>query len=108
MSAEATERWSHATPSDELWDGELTPVTVDGIDLILMRVNGAAVAYEDSCPHSGTALSNGTLEDGVLTCSAHLWQFDAATGNGVNPKTCRLASVPIKEEGGAIYVRLER
>jgi toluene monooxygenase system ferredoxin subunit len=108
MSAQDTERWVEATTSDDVWENEMTPVTVSGIDLILMRVAGTVVAYEDKCPHSGSALSNGFFEGGVLTCASHLWEFDAASGLGINPKDCRLSGFPANEADGIIYVRLER
>jgi toluene monooxygenase system ferredoxin subunit len=107
MSAEPAGSRLQATASDELWDGEMTPVTVDGIDLTLLRVAERAVAYEDKCPHSGTPLSEGSFEGGLLTCRSHLWQFDAANGSGINPKNCRLNAFRVKEEDGIVYVRLD-
>ncbi len=107
MSVERVDRWLRATTSDDVWDGEMIPVAVAGLDLILMRVGGVVVAYEDKCPHSGSALSDGWFENGVLTCASHLWQFDAANGSGINPKSCRLLGFPVSEENGVVYVRLE-
>jgi toluene monooxygenase system ferredoxin subunit len=63
-------------------------------------------AYEDCCAHLGVCLSRGTLAGGVLTCSAHEWQYDIATGRGVNPASAFLRPFPVKVEARQIFVDL--
>lgn len=40
----------------------------------------------------------------VLTCSAHLWEFDVVTGQGVNPEGVALTNYPVKTEDDSIWV----
>ena len=99
--------WRTVIELEEIWEGELVTQKVDGIDVLLVNINGEVYAYRDKCPHAGTPLSQGLLEDGVLTCSAHLWQFDIVNcGIGVNPKNCRLTSYPVKVEDGKVLVQI--
>ena len=55
-------------------------VEIEGVGVGLYRVGDAVHAMEDACPHAGVPLSDGTLEDGVITCRAHGWPFDVRTG----------------------------
>jgi toluene monooxygenase system ferredoxin subunit len=89
---------------DELWDGEMAARTVGGRKVLLVRLGDAIRAYEDRCVHLGVALSEGQLDDRVITCSAHHYQYDALTGQGVNPRAACLTRFPVRVEGGAIWV----
>jgi len=46
------------------------------------------------------------LAGGVITCGAHLWQFDARTGKGMNPKTACLKRYPLRIVEGDICVEV--
>lgn len=83
-------------------------VTVDGVDLLLCNVGGAVSAFDDRCPHLANPLAKGNLDGSVLTCAAHEWSFDAHTGDGVNPAAARLRRYPVRLDGDAVLVDLER
>ncbi len=68
----------------ELREGEIFPVNVDGVGLILMRHEGGIAAYLDACPHEGAQLSFGEREGDVLICAKHLWEFDVRTGEHIS------------------------
>ena len=89
---------------DELWDGEMMALETEGQVVLLVNVNGGIHAYADSCPHLGTRLSQGSLQRTMLTCSTHGWEFDASTGQGINPKTACLVSFAVKVENGDIFI----
>lgn len=91
----------------ELWDGELRGCVVDGHRLVLVKLDGQVHAYDDRCPHLGMPLSTGELAHGVLTCSAHRYEFDARTGAGVNPRSVRLCRHAVVVEHGDVFVELE-
>jgi toluene monooxygenase system ferredoxin subunit len=88
----------------ELWDGEMLGRVVAGKKLLLLKLDGRVCAYADRCAHLGVALSAGRLEGHVLTCSAHLYQYDARTGLGINPRRVALTRYEVKVEGGRILV----
>jgi len=92
-----------------LWPGEMKGIIVDTMKVLLVNVGGDLRAYEDSCPHRGVALSCGKLEaaSGTLTCAMHLWQYDARTGRGVNPRGVRLRPLPLKVEVDGIWVEVD-
>lgn len=93
-----------ATTMEDLWSGEMTGLWIDGTPVLLLNIDGEIRAYEDSCPHQRSRLSAGSLQEGVLICATHHWQFDAATGRGINPKGSCLRSIAVRIDRGEILV----
>lgn len=93
---------------EELWEGDMTSVEVDGHEILLVWPEGGEVkAYQGICPHQDIPLIEGKFDGKVLTCRAHQWQFDACTGKGINPDDCVLAEYPLKIEGEDVFVDTE-
>lgn len=93
---------------DDLWEGEAAGYQVDGHDVLLVALPGGVIqAFQGLCPHQDIALAEGTLDQGMIVCRAHLWQFDAVSGEGVNPKECSLARYPVRVAGEDILVSVE-
>ena len=89
---------------DELWEGEMRGFELGGRRVLVLRTPEGVRAYEDRCAHLGIPLSQGKLDSGVLTCSGHHFQYDARTGQGINPKSARLLPFPVRVDGGRILV----
>lgn len=89
---------------DDLWEGEMQACRLGAQRLLLLKLEGVVHAYEDRCAHQGVPLSEGELRDGVLTCRAHHWQYDARSGRGVNPASVCLKAVPVRVEDDSILV----
>lgn len=98
--------WRRVTRADDLWIGEMRATSVEGRALLLVNIEGRVQAFEDRCAHQGVPLSQGRLEAGVLTCSAHQWQYDAATGQGLNPCGVALKSFPVEVRDGDIWIEI--
>jgi nitrite reductase/ring-hydroxylating ferredoxin subunit len=96
--------------ADQLWDGEMECFRAGDTTILLLKINGQFHAYQGHCPHQGAALAEGELEGGLLTCTAHRWQFYATNGQGVNPRSARLKCFPVRvvERKVLIEVKLER
>ncbi len=94
--------------TEELWGGETIGVVQEGFKVFLCNVNGNIYAYEDRCAHQGVELSRGCLKGNVLICSAHEWEYDVCSGQGVNPKGAWLKALPVKVEGTDIWVDIEQ
>ena len=90
---------------DGLWEGEMDVFPAGPREVLMVNAGGGVIrAFDPACPHQAFALVQGTLEGLVLTCPAHLWQFDVASGEGLNPTGCRLTSYPVKLEDERILV----
>jgi len=91
---------------DDVWEGEMSGFrTANGTEVLLVVLSGGDVrAVQSRCPHQDFSLLQARLEGHVLTCRAHLWQFDLRTGRGINPADCALAVYPTRVEGDDVYV----
>ncbi|MDB5483972.1 MAG: Rieske (2Fe-2S) domain protein [Caulobacteraceae bacterium] len=92
---------------DQLWDGEMQLFRAGATSVLLLKINGQYHAYQGRCPHQGAALVDGDLDDGLLTCPAHRWQFDATNGRGVNPESARLKCFPVHVVERKVLVEVE-
>ena len=97
--------WVAVATLDELWEGEMTDVWVGDELILLVHLTGGDIrAYQGYCPHQRTSLADGKRDGQILTCAAHLWQFNLLTGGGVNPKSCQLHRYQVKVEDATISV----
>ena len=93
---------------DDLWEGDMESFEVDGQDILLVCAEGGEIkAFQGICPHQDIALAEGKFDGKKVICRAHLWQFDASSGKGINPDDCALASYPIRVEGEDVLVSTE-
>ena len=98
--------WRRVTAVEDLWIGEMRAASVEGRPVLLINVEGQVHAFEDRCAHQGVPLSLGRLDAGVLTCSAHEWQYDAATGQCLNPCGVTLKTFPVEVRGEEIWIEV--
>ncbi len=92
---------------EDLWDGEMETFEVGGDEVVLLKHEGQFFAFQGVCPHQAIPLVEGRFEKGVLTCRAHLWQFDVTTGQGINPSNCRLKRYPVHVAGETVQIGVE-
>ena len=92
---------------DELEDGELMAVEVDGEPVCLAKVEGCIYAFTDNCTHISGPLNEGELDGEVLTCPWHGAQFNVTTGKVLRgPARQDIATYPVKVEDNIIFVSL--
>ena len=66
--------------SDDLEEGQMKLVRVNGRRIALARTPDGYVAFDDRCTHRGGSLAGGVLIDGVVQCLWHGSQFDCGSG----------------------------
>ena len=55
-------QWRETINLDELWEGDMTSVTVEGEDVLLINVGGQVRAYANTCPHQAGPLDEGDFD----------------------------------------------
>lgn len=72
----------------------------------LFNVDGAFHAYEGACLHRGGPVGDGDIEDGIVTCPWHGWQYEVATGRNTLDLSIGLRAYDVRVEDGAVLVAL--
>lgn len=112
--------------SAELREGEVQQLKARGKEITVGRlVGGQLFAVQGRCPHLRSRLGEGTLTGTVLECRAHGAQFDVTDGcvakwvqrpwwlklayDATLPAFMKrnLATYPVKEENGDVYVAVD-
>ncbi len=88
--------------------GKIIKVSVDGRDILVANIDGEYCATDDTCTHSGASLSEGKLEENVVTCGWHAAQFDCKTGKLVKfpAKIRNLRSYKVSVESDNVFVEV--
>ncbi|MFM9970381.1 MAG: Rieske 2Fe-2S domain-containing protein [Burkholderiales bacterium] len=106
--------WQPILTAEELPPGAAPmPVRVMSEELVLYRnEDGSLGLLGLYCPHRGTDLSYGRIEDGGLRCLYHGWLFNekgacldqpAEKGGGAFKDKIRHVAYPVREMGGLIF-----
>jgi phthalate 4,5-dioxygenase len=109
--------WQPAALADELAGNRpVKPVRLLGENLVIFRDHqGRYGLLERACPHRGTDLAFGRLEDGGLRCAFHGWLFDvhgrcletpAEPEGSALCRNIRQTAYPVVEKSGILFAYL--
>ena len=92
----------------ELAQDKPVAVSVDGIDVALVRTADSVYAISDECSHAAIALSEGEVEGETLECWLHGSRFDLRTGRPTGlPATEPVPVYPVLVDGDDVLVDVE-
>lgn len=100
-------RWYDVPEAQDLWEGDLIDAEVAGEQvLVVHHLDGSYAAYQGLCPHQEVLLADGKWDEQtcLLICPGHLWEFDLASGAGINPSGSSLYRYPVQVDGGVVRV----
>jgi nitrite reductase (NADH) small subunit len=75
-------------------------------ELALYNVDGEFYATQGKCLHLKGPLGDGELEDAVITCPWHGWQYDVRTGENEFDRAIQLETFEVVVEDGDVKVVL--
>ena len=89
----------------DMSDGEMHACEVDGVDVLLCRVDGEYYAVVDHCSHATQKLSAGRLRGHEVTCPLHGARFDIRDGRCLAaPASQPIKTLSVTLEGGKVNV----
>jgi len=89
----------------ELHENRVMTVTANHTDICLSRFEGKVCALDNKCPHQGGPLGEGSIENGLLRCPWHGWDYHPCTGKAPGFDD-GVAPVEVKVENNKVYVAL--
>lgn len=88
-------------------ENTLKKFTVEGIAVVVANHGKGFRAFPPFCPHMHEPLEiSGMLNDGMLTCSKHLWQWNLVSGDKTGLSEKDILFYEMKEEDGSLYLNL--
>ena len=86
-----------------LEEGRLV-VSAGGQSIALFAHEGDVYAVDNRCPHMGFPLSQGTVEDGMLTCHWHHARFELACGDTLDIFADDVQTYPVEVSDGQVRI----
>lgn len=96
--------WHRVAEAGEPAEGRVRTVHAGTAAICLTRHEGTVGALDNRCPHQGGPLGEGTIENGLLRCPWHGYDYDPVTGQPPPPFTDAATPVPVREEPDGVYV----
>ena len=81
-------------------------IEVSGQPVALFRIGDDVYAISAICPHQGGPLDEGGLNDGIVTCPWHGWDFNVKTGACTFNSAIRVPVYKVKQKGEDVYVEV--
>ncbi len=101
--ASSTREWHRVLDAEELPEGRVTTVTAGHRSVALTHYDGSYGALDNRCPHQGGPLGEGTIENGLLRCPWHGYDYCPLTGASEFGDAPEQLEVELREDG-AIWV----
>ena len=85
-------------------EGRVQTVTAGHQGICLTHYKGKFSALDNRCPHQGGPLGEGSIENGMLRCPWHGWDFDPCSGMPPGGFDDGVSTFEVKEENNEIFV----
>jgi nitrite reductase/ring-hydroxylating ferredoxin subunit/uncharacterized membrane protein len=106
IEEELPKNYKVAIAESELAVGRPTKVSVDGVDVFLLKTPATVYALANKCSHMGGPLDEGKIEGDSIVCPWHGSRFCLKDGNVEDgPATNRQPAFDVKLEGGNVLVK---
>lgn len=106
FSTENEAGWVALTTIDQIPEEGILAVELDGLKLILTQFNYRIKAYRNTCTHLAMPLDKGEIQDGIITCPYHHFQYNLETGECLTAPEMPLQPYPVKQVGERVFVRV--
>ena len=97
--------WQKVLDPDELDEGRVKSVTCAQRTLCMTKYQGQFGALENKCPHQGGPLGEGSIENGLLRCPWHGWDYDPLSGKSPGYDD-GVETFPVESRADGVYVGL--
>lgn len=89
---------------NDVQEGKGKVLFVQGKEIALFKLNGDFFAMDNTCPHQGGSLGDGTVSNCIVTCPLHGWEFNVKTGTSLLLEHIKLDSYPVEVKGDDVFL----
>ena len=89
-----------------LAEGRVQTVTAGHQSFCLTHYRGKISCLDNKCPHQGGPLGEGSIENGLLRCPWHGWDFDPVTGKPPGGYDDGVDTFPVEIRDDGVYIGL--
>jgi nitrite reductase (NADH) small subunit len=86
--------------------GAVHEIQVAGKAVALANVAGKFYAINNTCLHRGGPLGQGSLQDKVVTCPWHGWEYDVTSGKLVQNPSMGVACYATEVRGEEVFIEI--
>ena len=106
FAAKDGEGWTKAADLTDVPDGTTRTFDVDGHSVLLSRFGDKVTCFENACAHMGMPLDGGEIDQGIITCPYHGFQYALESGECLTAPEVQLQPHAVRVVGGRIDVQL--
>jgi len=100
--------WVRVADLDDLEEGRVRTAVAGDRTIALTRCRGRYGALENHCPHQGGPLGEGSIENGLLRCPWHGYDYDPLTGLPPAGFSDAPEAYPVEERPDGVWVAVPR
>jgi len=108
FSPQITSSWVKVATIEQVPEFGIVAVQIAGTSLILHRQGARVRCYRNACAHLGYSLEEGKIENGIITCPSHGFQYRLETGECLTAPDISLQSYPVKFKEDKVFVKLQK
>ena len=92
---------------EDLPIGKSAIISAGEDEIALFNYKGKYYAVANKCPHRGSPLGEGRIEQGIIICPNHEWRFKLEDGANMQNPELFIPTYPVKTRNDHIYIGLE-
>ncbi|MCC5645615.1 NifU family protein [Nostoc sp. CHAB 5824] len=108
FSSKITSTWIKVATIDQVPEFSVLAVQLAGTSLILHRQGATVTCYRNACTHLGSPLEKGKVENAIISCPSHGFQYSLETGKCLTAPDVSLQSYFVKIKDNKVFVKLQK
>ncbi len=98
--------WISAGLLTEIPEGAVRSIILGGEKVLLSRNGATVTCFQNACAHLGFPIHDGDVENGIITCPHHGFQYDLSSGECLTAPEVSLQSHAVRVIGPRVEVRI--
>jgi nitrite reductase/ring-hydroxylating ferredoxin subunit/Fe-S cluster biogenesis protein NfuA len=100
--------WVAAGLLSEIPEGSVRSIIIGGEKVLLSRNGASVTCFQNACAHLGFPIHDGEIENGIITCPHHGFQYDLSSGECLTAPEVQLQSHAVRVIGPRVEVRISK